>query len=177
MEESESMIAKAFSILLLFLLVQAEPSARAGEIFRWLDEDGIPHFTDNVSKIPPAYRDRAEVQTLPDLPVTEPIAPSDSFEPSAETDLEGHDQQWWREQVQTWQSRKKASQLKLADAEKKLGRLQFENDAPSYRIAEKNQLLEEIEKYRREVQQAQEMLETSLPDAARKAGVPPGWLR
>ncbi len=37
--------------------------------------------------------------------------------------------------------------------------------------------MQEIEKYKQEIREAQEMLETVLPDEARKAGAPPGWLR
>ncbi|TAK01565.1 MAG: DUF4124 domain-containing protein [Candidatus Manganitrophaceae bacterium] len=172
------MASKNLFILTMLLLTQAEPSAWSGEIFRWLDQDGTPHFTDNPSKIPPAYRNRAEVLSIPDQPTQEePIAPLDSFDLLPQTDSEGRDEPWWREQIQTWRSRKEEAALKLSEAEEKLGRLQFDQEAPSYRTAETNRLRQEVEKYKQEVRQAQEMLEIVLPDEARKAGVPPGWLR
>ncbi len=170
------MTIKVFLILMLLWLTPAVPSVGAGEIFRWLDKSGEPHFTDNPAKIPPEYRDRAEVQTLPDLQVTEPIAPIGSIDQPAETDQEGHDEQWWRDQIQKWQSQKEALTLKLKEAEEKLARVQFEN-AYVYKTPETNELMQEIEKYKQEIREAQEMLETVLPDEARKAGAPPGWLR
>ena len=39
------------------------PGLRA-EIYRYVDENGIPHFTDSMHEIPPAYRD--QVQDLED---------------------------------------------------------------------------------------------------------------
>lgn len=164
-------------LLVLVLLLQAVPSVRAGEIFRWLDEDGTPHFTNHLSKVPPTSRDRAEVQSIPDLPRVKPIAPLGSVRPSRNIDMNGHDERWWRKRIQRWRSRKEERTLTLAEVEEKLGRLRFENKTIFFKEAETGRLLRDIEKLKQEIRQAEEALQTALPEEARKAGAPPGWLR
>lgn len=164
-------------LILLLLLTPSGPSAMAGEIFRWLDEDGTLHFTNVPSRIPPAYREDAEVQPLPDLSMIRPIAPFVSIPPSANVDLNGHDERWWKERIQEWRSRKSEMFIYLTEAEKALGRLRFENKAVFLKEAETNRLLREIEAMKQEIREAEEALQTALPEAARKAGAPPGWLR
>jgi hypothetical protein len=39
--------------------------AHAAEIYRWADEKGTVHFTDDVSKIPEPYRDQVEKREVP----------------------------------------------------------------------------------------------------------------
>ncbi|MDC4204081.1 MAG: DUF4124 domain-containing protein [Candidatus Manganitrophus sp.] len=171
------MIFSKTMLILLLLLTPSKPSAMAGEIFRWLDEDGTPHFTNVLSRIPPAYREHAEVQPLPDLPVVKSIAPLVSIPRSANVDLNGHDERWWKRRIQEWRSREGELIRQLTEAEKALGRLRFENKTIFFREAETNRLLREIEAMKQEVRKAEEALQTALPEAARKASAPPGWLR
>lgn len=164
-------------IIVAFLLMQMGRPASASEIFGWLDDDGTPHFTNIPSRIPPVYRDRAEVLSVPDLPRVKPLAPLVSIKPPPKRDLHGHDERWWREQVHKWQSRKEEMARRLAELDKKLGRLRFENKTVFSKEAETGRLLREIEKMKQEIRKAEEVLQTALPEEARKAGAPPGWLR
>lgn len=169
--------ARTMFILVLLLLTRSEPSAPAAEFFRWLDEDGTPHFTNISSRVPPAYRARAEVQSIPDLPGVKPLSPLVSIKPPLKTDMNGHDEHWWREQVQAWQSLKEGLTFTLAEKEEKLGRLPFGNKTVFFKQAETRRLLQEIGGIKQEIQKVDEALQTILPEEARKAGAPPGWLR
>ncbi len=53
-------------------MMLASPSQSA--IYKWKDENGKTHFTDNLSKIPPQYRKKGELKTMKG-------APADSLEP------------------------------------------------------------------------------------------------
>jgi len=165
------------TILLLLLLIPPYPKALAGEFFQWLDENGTPHFTNIPSRIPPVYRDQATVRSIPDLPGVKPLAPPASIKPSLKRDLNGHDEHWWREQVRAWQSLKEMLTLNLSKKEEQLGRLQFENKTVFFKQAETRRLLQDIGRMKREIQRTEEVLQTKLPEEARKAGAPPGWLR
>jgi Domain of unknown function (DUF4124) len=44
-------------LLMIFLHI---PCLFSGEIYRWTDENGTVHFTDDESKIPGPYSDQAE---------------------------------------------------------------------------------------------------------------------
>lgn len=168
---------KTFLVISLALLVQAGSAAFADEFFRWTDENGTLHFTNNPSKIPPDYRTLAEVLSIPDQPRVKPIAPLGLIPPSPNRDLNGHDERWWKEQLRRWQLQREERTLKLMEAERKLGQLQFRNEVGPFRAAETARLLRDVEKYKQEVRQTEEIIGKVLPDEARKAGAPPGWLR
>ena len=46
--------------IILFTLFFQIPFLFSGEIYHWVDEKGTTHFTDDISKIPERYIDRAE---------------------------------------------------------------------------------------------------------------------
>jgi clan AA aspartic protease (TIGR02281 family) len=50
----------------LIVLILASPSHSA--IYKWKDEKGKIHFTDNLSKIPPKYRKKGELKTMKGAP-------------------------------------------------------------------------------------------------------------
>jgi len=50
----------------LVVLMLASPSHSA--IYKWKDENGKTHFTDNLSKIPPQYRKKGELKTMKGAP-------------------------------------------------------------------------------------------------------------
>ena len=45
-------------VMILFLL--AAPTARGDEVVKWVDADGVVHYTDTVAEVPARYRDRFE---------------------------------------------------------------------------------------------------------------------
>jgi predicted ribosome quality control (RQC) complex YloA/Tae2 family protein len=68
--------------LLLFIvlsgLLSSTPVTWAGEMYRWIDEKGTVHFTDDLSKIPPQYFDRARKIDTPERPPVQGETPRSS---------------------------------------------------------------------------------------------------
>jgi Domain of unknown function (DUF4124) len=50
------------NILILLILLLFTISASAQNVYKWVDKDGMVNFTDDYNKIPPPYRDKAEVR-------------------------------------------------------------------------------------------------------------------
>ena len=64
-------------------------SVAFGQMYKWVDEKGTVHFTDDVSKIPEKYRTEAEsrkipkeTSPLPSPPEAEPVPPAPSKAPT-----------------------------------------------------------------------------------------------
>lgn len=92
-------------------------------------------------------------------------------------DRNGHNEAWWREKVRKWEAKREEMTLKLGEAERTLAGLKSRNLPPETEQSETDRLLKEIEIYRKEAVEADEMLRRVLPEEARKAGAPPEWLR
>ncbi len=68
--------------VLLWWLFFSPPFLSAGEVYRWTDEKGVVHFTDDLSQIPAQYQKQFEKREVkeefsePDKKLTVPTKPS-----------------------------------------------------------------------------------------------------
>ncbi len=155
-------------------------------LYQWTDSKGVLHITDGLGKIPERYRDRARKMESVKGPEPEEGRPAidhtaDDEARQADAQAEAEAKAEWRYRMQEWKQ-------KLANAEKEQRALQQERDsialtwgavekAPDgarLRAAEIDRQLKAVQD---EIDTARNMLNSVLPDEARKAGVPPGWLR
>jgi hypothetical protein len=181
----------------LFLSVSALPAPAqtagsagdAGEkqsyLYEWTDGKGVVHITDSLDKVPEQYRPNArrleaapEEGAAPDRPRQQGTAPSAG---SAEEEHEAR-------QKALWQQRLSGAKQRLAGAEQRYRELEQRRTAllgqwgtpayapPSARI-EAERLSEEMKGVQKEIDNARNEIEVVIPEEARKAGVPPGWLR
>ena len=58
------------SILLLIIILGVLVASSYGEMYKWVDEKGTVHFTDDLSSIPEKYREDAETRNPPQEPPT-----------------------------------------------------------------------------------------------------------
>ncbi|MEW6681874.1 MAG: DUF4124 domain-containing protein [Nitrospirota bacterium] len=184
----------ALAVVITFSLA---PAALAGAVYQWTDADGAIHFTDDPGKIPKKFRDTVKEIRPPDEPDEPEGGPSSEPEaqprtqkqpepasepepaqvaPSEPVDARGHNEKWWRQRVQEWQDQKADAQAKLADAQERLGRERFLN-ATTGNMLRIQEISAEVEMYEKQIREAENMLTEILPDEARKAQAPPGWLR
>jgi hypothetical protein len=194
-------LGPALAILLAFA-----PGAVAAGIYQWTDADGAIHFTDDPGKIPAKFRDTAQQLRPPDEP-SEPTsrpsadierespgpeserepAPAPKPEPTAEEepvsaapsealDARGRNEEWWRQRVKEWRDKKADAEERLADAQERLGQERFLN-ATTGNMQRIQDISAEVEMYESQIREADNMLTDVLPDEARRAQAPPGWLR
>lgn len=165
-----------WKVLGLVIALASAPCAVAGVFYQWTDEDGGVHLTDDLSKIPKNYRDAVREIPVPDeviKPEAAPSRPPDSAAPSQSSedlDFQGHNRQWWRQRLQEWRGRKASAEQSLAEARDRFN-LRYFNHQPL------GDVRQEIEQYETDIREADRMLNDVIPEEARTAGAPPGWLR
>jgi hypothetical protein len=82
------------------------------EVYKWIDDKGTVHFTDDYSNIPSAYREQLKVEIRKDI--QEEKIPSESQkiipgskEERAKADLYRQEEEWWRGRVRPWEEQLK----------------------------------------------------------------------
>jgi hypothetical protein len=103
------------------------------EVYRWVDEQGTVHFTDDLGQVPEKYRDKIQKKEPPkESPITQPIPPQPAppqpipSQPLApptgmgvekgsgatprQKDILGRGEEWWRAKVNEWNEKLKTAQ-------------------------------------------------------------------
>ena len=165
------------------------------QLYKWTDAQGTVHLTDNPSRIPPEYRTQVTVErvTAPAPPTTPnddatatPTDPSAAGEPppsAPQRDRLGRGSDYWRSLAQQWstqlqQSSRERDRLmslyrytrQLANSTRDVwdrGRLEAETTRLEKAIAEAEA----------QINEAETMLQTTLPLEAVQLGANPDWLK
>jgi hypothetical protein len=167
-----------------------------GQIYKWTDRQGNVHFTDDPSRIPPAYRSTVEVERASPSPplsapsgdaaTTTPIdgtAPSEPAVPAPPKDRLGRGPDYWQQLAQQWSARlqqhiQERDRLQLMyDYTRHLAgysRDVFDRGRIHADIARLGKAIAEAEG---QIKAAETMLYTTLPLEARRLGADPAWLK
>jgi Domain of unknown function (DUF4124) len=169
-----------------------------GQMYKWTDQQGTVHFTDNVSQIPPAYR--AKAQMLETSPPSQPSAaatpsqesakpppavsaPAETPPPAPPQDRLGRGPDYWQSLAKGWSTQLRQGMLKrdrlqlLYDGLRAVAdntRDVWERGRLEAQVAQLQQSIAEVDK---RIQEAQEMLQTTLPAEALRLGADPDWLK
>ena len=125
---------KRMGLLILMGLTFLSFSLAFGqEVYRWVDEQGTVHFTDDLGQVPEKYRDKIQKKEPPkEPPITQPIPPQPAPpqptppQPLApptgmgvekgsgatprQKDILGRGEEWWRAKVNEWNEKLKTAQ-------------------------------------------------------------------
>src|SRR4030067_2718465 len=88
-------------LIMTFLLITY--TLQAHTFYKWVDEKGGVNYTDDYNSIPPAHRDRVEIEWVHEedpSPPIQKIAPQKSEE--TRTDIYGQDEAYWKRKVRPW---------------------------------------------------------------------------
>jgi len=177
------------SLLLLALL--AAPAA--SEIYRWVDAQGGEHFTTRLEEVPPPQREGAQSEAAGRRQLNRTAPAADAASRPAprlraerrlwevpEQKPEGRDENWWRGEHLRRVERVAELEAEIAE----LDRLGVTQPPAPRRVS--NASSRRWHRYMsrwRERQRSKRALETArrglarFEERARRAGVPPGWLR
>jgi hypothetical protein len=179
---------KAVVLILLFLLL-ATPSF--AQIYKWVDEKGGVHFTDDFSQVPEKSRGRVER-----LGTEEPVDVKSDSEPASKKveasrprkeepyrDQSGRGETYWRGRVEESTQKLKGAQEKINDLRVKYNDLtekfnQSKNQVERNSLRkERDQIKAEIDRCRGEVEEAKNMLEKRIPEEAEMFKAKPEWIK
>lgn len=182
----------AVLILASALTAPAQTGGSAGDveekksyIYQWTDGKGVVHITDGLDKVPEPYRPHARrLEAAPE----EGAAQKQPGQQGVSSPTGNGGEQREAQQKAMWRQRMSDAKQRLAAAEQRyreidqrrtylLGQWGTPVYAPPEARIEAERLAREMQIVQKEIDDARNQLEVAIPEEARKAGVPPGWLR
>ena len=183
---------KGITLLVLVGLIGLSSLAAAQELYRWVDEKGTIHFTDDPTQIPEKYRQQIETRKIQSEPSSQSSAQPPALQKGSPTekpsdavprtrDQLGRGEEWWHAAVKEANDRLEAAQKKLDSAKASLEAAQKQLDEgrlkPKHvRRQEIWPLEKEIEGLEKEVAEARNTRE-KLQKEAEVYGADPNWLK
>jgi chromosome segregation ATPase len=153
-------------------------------LYKWTDSKGKVHITDQPGTVPERYRSTVQKVEAPPEEETESSLEQRS---SRDSDISDNEEKE-ADLKETWQQRMKDAKQHLADLEKQYQALdQKRNEVlgrwggvASGHLEDKEEaerITQEMKQVQQEISDARNQIDVVIPDEARKAGIPPGWLR
>jgi len=183
-------IVKKTGLLLMVIMLFVGLAAWAGEenggLFTWTDKEGVTHVADSLDKVPNEYRSKAQrTGNGTSGPAVVPEAQSPTA--PATSDKGGGNDAALKAQ---WQSRMLDAKRRLQNAENNYQQLEKRKSdlkaqwgsagaaLPTQGVLdEMKQLDASMASAKAEIDKARDQINNVIPDEARRAGIPPGWLR
>ena len=170
-----------FIILFIFLISQVS----FAQVYKWVDEKGVTHFTDDITQVPEKYRPKADTMELreekEDTKGEEEFAPKKKEEPYK--DRLGRGEDYWKAQVGEWRKKLRELQDKLEVLRAKYsGLTESYNDSRSMSERanlrrERDQVKNEIDQCNTQIEEARGMLEKKIPEDAELYKAKPEWIK
>jgi hypothetical protein len=157
-------------------------------IYEWTDAKGGVHITDDLGEVPDRYRPKARKIEMPKGQEVGPgqeqgIAESPEGGTSAETQ-EAASKAAWQERLRDWKERLADAKERYRDLARQRQEALEKWGGPAAVASghlegrvEAERLEQEMKDVQKDIDEARNMIETVIPEEARKAGIPPGWLR
>ena len=154
--------------------------------YKWVDKEGVIHFTDDPTKIPSQYRNRVETEEREDSKKVETPAPASVTPQKSEgvrVDRYGQGEDYWKDQVQPWKKQLKEATENYESTNRKIdskleeqsGRFLTPTQVKMKRV-EMDQLREDKSKYEAQMREAKERL-NKIAKEAEEAKADPEWLK
>jgi len=171
-------------ILLLLFIFSTDLSF--AEIYKWTDEKGIVHYTDDILQIPEKHRPTTEEMGLPEGKGERGIEEGDSTLKKREDvykDRLGRGEEYWRGKVEESRQKLRVVQEKAEGLRIKYNELTEKyNDSRSSAERgtfrrERDQIKSEIDQNRIEMEDVKNMLEKKIPEEAELYKAKPEWIK
>jgi len=157
-----------------------------GEIYQWVDDRGVTHFTDDPGSVPEDYRSEAqalEMLTGQEVESWVEVTGEEDEGILIEDDLKEKDEAWWRKRAEKWRARLQEGYDEYERVRLKYNALATEFNASKDTEKRKelkaqlDRMRDEMAKSKAKIDTARKMTEEVLPAQAKKAGKPVSWVR
>jgi len=160
------------------------------EVYKWIDEKGTIHFTDDRSKVPLSYGDQIEIKKEiqeEKIPLPTQEITSKSKKEETRRDIYGRDEVLWREKVRPWKRQLEEATANFKNAHEKfmekIERLcqrryggRSTRSWYKFKIIELDRLRIERAKYEAQIVEASEKLK-KLEKEAEESKADPDWVK
>jgi len=181
MKRIQTFVSLAFLVFSIFLLLQVS----FAQVYRWVDEKGVTHFTDDMTQVPQKFQPKAEtIEVSPDKDdkkIEGELTPNKK-EDSRKEGL-GRGEDYWRGLVEEWRNKLKVQQDKLGVLRAKYnGLTERYNDSRSTAERanlrkERDQVKTEIDQCNSQIEEARGMIEKKIPEEAELYRAKPEWIK
>ena len=161
------------------LLVLFVAKLSFGEVYKWVDDKGGVHFTDDLIQIPEKFR--PQIERLGPSEEREQTLPKKKDESSRDRLGKGED--YWKGRVEEWNKKLKDAQEKVNNLRVKYNEMteKFNESKSSVERMnlrkERDQIKNEMDKYKTQIEEAKDMLEKKIPGEAAIFGAKPEWIK
>lgn len=176
---------KTFSAFFLFIITVTISTSTFAQLYKWVDEKGVVHFTDDFTKVPEKYRAKTEKIGLFEES-TESKTGADTpakIKEDPYRDRLGRGEDYWKNRVEEWKIKLRTAQEKMEMARVKYNEL-TEKFNDSKNIVERNHLRRERDKVKQEmdhyknlINEAKMMLEKKIPEEAELYKAKKEWIK
>jgi hypothetical protein len=181
-----------FATLICFL--SSGPAVQAADdlryLYQWKDDQGVVNVADSLDKVPPKYRSQATqlLQHGADREEQSRGEPRKGEQPQnldagTSTDRDEIKKAEWQQRMMDAKHRLTAAEDRYSRIEQRRNEL-ISRSGSSGAALPTQEMLDEINELNGELAQARidadkvrNEVEVIIPDEARRAGIPPGWLR
>jgi Domain of unknown function (DUF4124) len=181
---AEVRVMKQILTMIVTLLILFISQISFAEVYKWVDEKGGVHFTDDIQQVPEKYQPKAEKMVLPEGKEetkgegeSTPKKKEDAYR-----DRLGRGEDYWKGRVEEWKRKLKDYQERLETLRTKYNELTLRfNDSKSTAErgnirGERDQVKNEMDRYKIQIEEAKNMLDKKIPEEAALYQAKPEWL-
>ncbi len=176
---------KRILIIILFFLFIFIYEISFAEIFKWVDEKGVLHYTDDALQVPEKYRPKAKKIELPEGVEEKKDEGESTPKEKEEIDKDrlGRGEDYWKGRVEEWRKKLNDYQERLETLKTQYNELTIKiNDSKSTAErgtlpGERDQIKMEIDQYKIKIQEANNMIDKKIPEEAELYRAKSEWLK
>jgi len=171
--------------ILLFILILCASDVSFAEVFKWVDENGGVHFTDDIIQIPAKYRPKSEKMEIIETEVNTKKEGESTPKAKGTTpgDRFGKGEEYWRGRVEEWrkklsalQERVEAIRIKYNDLTERMNDSKNSVERATLRM-ERGLVKNEMERGKAQMEEAKIMLDKKIPEEAELYKAKPEWIK